>query len=147
MHLDSEILSLIAAFVNTTRNAVQDPEAAHTLSFSAYEGLKMAFTELEYTSPVDKANPPAILEDYLAIPTVRDDTANSSLVALTPHMSADMPAGFRTSMWSASFRLDASLISDMVDKFFSVALSFPAVSVSLAVQAFSVPALEAMHWV
>ncbi|KAF9690836.1 hypothetical protein EKO04_011233 [Ascochyta lentis] len=48
-------------------------------------------------------------------------------------------------MWSASFKLDAALISDMVGKFFSVAPSFPAVSVSLAFQAFSVPALRAMQ--
>ncbi|KAJ8117444.1 hypothetical protein OPT61_g1349 [Boeremia exigua] len=145
MHLDTEIPALINAFVNTTRNAVSDPEAAHTLSFSAYEGLKMAFTELEYTTPIDKANPPAILKDYLAIPTVRDDTTNSSLVDLTPHMSADMPPGFRTSMWSASFKLDTTLIGDMIDSFFEVAPNFPAVSVSVAFQAFSVPALRAMQ--
>ncbi|KAJ4333868.1 hypothetical protein N0V95_009323 [Ascochyta clinopodiicola] len=144
-HLDTEIPNLIDAFVKTTTNAGIDPEAAHTLSFSAYEGLKMASTELEYTSPIDKASPPTILKDYLAIPTVQDDTANSSLLALTPHMSADMPSGFRTSMWSASFKLDGRLISDMVDKFFSVAPTLPAVSVSLACQPFSVPALRAMQ--
>lgn len=56
-----------------------------------------------------------------------------------------MPTGFRTSMWSASFKLNGSLISDMVDEFFLVAPNFPAISVSLAAQAFSVPALEAMQ--
>lgn len=145
MHLEGDVPRLIDAFVNTTRNSAQDPDAAHALSFSAYKGLKMASTELEYTSPVNTASPPAILKDYLAIPTVQDDTANSSLVALTPHMSADMSAGFRTSMWSASFKLDGSLISDMVDRFFMVVPDFPAISVSLTVQAFSLPALEAMQ--
>lgn len=69
MHLESEIPWLIDAFVSATKNAVQDPEAAHTLSFYAYDGLEMAFTELEYTCPVNKASPPAILKNYLVVPT------------------------------------------------------------------------------
>ena len=144
-HNETEIPKLVDAFVSTTIAASQDGEVAHWLSVSAYSGSKIASTELEYTSPVDKANPPSILREYLSIPWVQDDTTNSSLADLTPPLSASMPPGFRTTMWSASFKLDVPLINAITDRLFAVAPDFPAVFVSVAFQAFSVPALRAMQ--
>ncbi|KAJ4374644.1 hypothetical protein N0V86_007517 [Didymella sp. IMI 355093] len=68
----SEIPKLIDAFVDTTKAAEEDGEAAHALSISTYAGARIASTLLEYTSPINTANPPAILRNYLSIPPTRD---------------------------------------------------------------------------
>jgi hypothetical protein len=48
-------------------------------------------------------------------------------------------------MWSASFKLNTELIPKMIDHFFPIAPALPAVSVNVAFQAFSKPALKAMQ--
>jgi hypothetical protein len=137
--------ALITAFDNAINNAEKDTKLAHVVSFTTYYMYKLAFTELEYLVPVDLANPPKIAREYLSIPFMQDNTGNSTLEDLTPYRSNDMPSGFRTSMWSVSFKMSAELIQKMTDYFFEIAPALPAVSVNIAFQAFSKPALKAMQ--
>jgi hypothetical protein len=141
----SEIPKLIEAFVKTTIAAEKDHEAAHALSISAYAGARIASTLLEYTSPIDTASSPAILRDYLSITPVQDNLANSSQANLTRYLSNTMPSGSRTTMWSASFKLDSPLINAIVEHLFAAAADFPAKLISVSMQAFSVPTLRAMQ--
>ncbi|RAR05446.1 FAD-binding domain-containing protein [Stemphylium lycopersici] len=145
IHDTSTTPALITAFENAINNANQDTRLAHVVSFTTYDTYQLAFTELEYLVPVDLANPPKIAKEYLDIPFIRDNTGNSTLEDLTPHRSNDMPSGFRTSMWSVSFKMSAELIQRMTDYFFEIAPALPAVSVNIAFQAFSKPALVAMQ--
>ncbi|KAI4954620.1 hypothetical protein J4E86_005930 [Alternaria arbusti] len=145
IHDPSTTPALITAFENAINNAEEDTKLAHVVSFTTYDTYQLAFTELEYLLPVDLSNPPKIAREYLGIPFMQDKTSNSTLEDLTPHRSDDMPSGFRTSMWSASFKMSAELIQKMTDRFFEVAPSLPAVSVNIAFQAFSKPALQAMQ--
>jgi hypothetical protein len=145
IHDPSVTPALITAFKNAINNAEEDETLAHVVSFTTYDTYQLAFTELEYRTPVDPANPPAIAKEYLSIPFMQDKTGNSTLADLTPHRSNDMPSGFRTSMWSASFKLNMELIQKMTDYFFQIAPALPAVSVNIAFQAFSKPALKAMQ--
>lgn len=145
IHDTSATPALITAFENAIYNAEKDTKLAHVVSFTTYDTYQLAFTELEYFVPVDLANPPEIAKEYLSIPFMQDNTGNSTLEDLTPHRSNDMSSGFRTSMWSASFKMSAELIQKMTDYFFEIAPDLPAVSVNIAFQAFSKPALEAMQ--
>lgn len=145
IHDTSTTPALITAFENAINNANQDTRLAHVVSFTTYDTYQLAFTELEYLVPVDLANPPKIAKEYLDIPFIQDNTGNSTLEDLTPHRSNDMPSGFRTSMWSISFKMSAELIQRMTDYFFEIAPALPAVSVNIAFQAFSKPALVAMQ--
>ncbi|KAI4620329.1 hypothetical protein J4E80_004855 [Alternaria sp. BMP 0032] len=145
IHDPSTTPALITAFENAINNAEEDTKLAHVVSFTTYDTYQLAFTELEYLLPVDLSNPPEIAREYLSIPFMQDKTSNSTLEDLTPHRSDDMPSGFRTSMWSASFKMSAKLIQQMTDRFFEVAPGLPAVSVNIAFQAFSKPALQAMQ--
>ena len=145
IHDPSTTPALITAFENAINNAEEDTKLAHVVSFTTYDTYQLAFTELEYLLPVDLSNPPEIAREYLSIPFMQDKTSNSTLEDLTPHRSDDMPSGFRTSMWSASFKMSAELIQKMTDRFFEVAPGLPAVSVNIAFQAFSKPALQAMQ--
>ncbi|OAG13723.1 FAD-binding domain-containing protein [Alternaria alternata] len=145
IHDTSATPALITAFENAINNAEKDTKLAHVVSFTTYDTYQLAFTELEYFVPVDLANPPEVVKEYLSIPFMQDNTGNSTLEDLTPHRSNDMPSGFRTSMWSASFKMSAELIQKMTDYFFEIAPALPAVSVNIAFQAFSKPALEAMQ--
>ncbi|CAI9626382.1 unnamed protein product [Alternaria burnsii] len=145
IHDTSATPALITAFENAINNAEKDTKLAHVVSFTTYDTYQLAFTELEYFVPVNLANPPEIAKEYLSIPFMQDNTSNSTLEDLTPHRSNDMPSGFRTSTWSASFKMSAELIQEMTDYFFEIAPALPAVSVNIAFQAFSKPALEAMQ--
>lgn len=142
---ESEFPKLVETFVNTTMAAEDDVEAAHALSISTYAGTRIASTLLEYTSPIDTANPPAILREYLSIPTTQDNVANSSLASLTQYLSSTMPSGSRATMWSASFKLNGPLISSIAEHLFAMASEFPSKLVSVSIQAFSVPTLRAMQ--
>jgi hypothetical protein len=93
---------LFDAFSNAINNAVKDTKLAHFVSIAYYGGMKIASTEYEYFDPVDAANPPAILKEYLSIPAIQDNTRNCTLAETTPGLSGNMPDSFRTTMWSQS---------------------------------------------
>jgi len=141
----TKIPALLDAFTNAVNGAEKDTKLAHFLSVAYYSGMKIASTEFEYFTPIDAANPPEILKEYLAIPALQDDTRNSTLADTTPGLSQNMPAGFRTTMWSQSFKLNAELLKRMNDHFFEIAPTIPALSPSVTFQAFSKPALKAMQ--
>jgi hypothetical protein len=141
----SKVPALIDAFNNAINGAEKDTKLAHFISVAYFSGMKIASTEYEYFNPIDAANPPAILKEYLAIPALQETTGNVTLAETTPGLTESMPAGFRTTMWSHSFKLNAELMRRMSDYFFEIAPNVPAIAPSVAFQAFSKPALKAMQ--
>jgi hypothetical protein len=137
--------ALINAFVHAVEGAEQDARLAHFLAVAYNAGMHFASTEFEYATPVDPAHPPAIMKEYLAVEPLQETTQNTTLANTTYGLTESMPAGFRTTMWSQSFRLDADLMQRMSDEFFRMAPSIPGFAPSIAFQAFSVPALRAMQ--
>ncbi|KAF2030479.1 hypothetical protein EK21DRAFT_100359 [Setomelanomma holmii] len=131
----TRIPPLIDAFSNAITAAEKDTKLAHFFAISYYSGMKIASTGFEYFIPIDAANPPEILKEYLAIPSLQTN----------PGLSKSMPAGFRATMWSQSFKLNAELMKRMSNHFFEIAPTMPAVSPNVSFQAFSKPALKAMQ--
>ena len=137
--------ALFDAFGNAVEAAETDTKAAHFVAVAYSRGVKIASTEYEYFDPVDPANPPAILKEYLAVPPLTDNTRNCSLADTTPGLSQSMPDGFRTTMWSQSFKLNTELMKRMTDHLFKIAPGIPVGSPSVSFQAFSKPAIAAMQ--
>ena len=71
-------------------------DAFGTAVEKADEDYKLASTEYEYFDPIDPANPPAILKEYLSFPSVSDNSRSCSVADITPGLTKSMPAGFRT---------------------------------------------------
>jgi hypothetical protein len=141
----SHLSTLLDAFGNAVVASETDTKLAHFMSI-AYAGGKYAgAAEFEYFDPIDASNPPEILKEYLSIPSLQDWTRNTTLADTTPGLTEAMPAGFRTTMWSQSFHLDAGLVQRMAKSFFSIAPHVPGFAPSLAFQGFSLPALRAMQ--
>jgi FAD/FMN-containing dehydrogenase len=141
----THVPDLLDAFSNAVHGAEQDTKLAHFVAIAYHAGLQIASTEFEYFTPVDPSNPPLILQEYLAVPYLQATTHNTTLANTTYGLTESMPAGFRTTMWSQSFRLNADLMKRMSDHFFSIAPNVPAIAPSVAFQAFSIPALQAMQ--
>ncbi|KAH6865545.1 hypothetical protein BKA58DRAFT_320945 [Alternaria rosae] len=137
--------ALFDAFGHAVEAAETDTKAAHFVAVAYSRGVKIASTEYEYFEPVDPASPPAILKEYLAVPPLTDNTRNCSLADTTPGLSQSMPDGFRTTMWSQSFKLNTELMKRMTDHLFKIAPSIPVGSPSVSFQAFSLPAIKAMQ--
>jgi len=145
-YTEAEIPALRKAFVNMVNNAPQDPNAAHWMihaSAAQLPGLKIVGSELEYPKQFPASSPPAILEEYLAIPAFEDNLGNRSLAEITVLLNNSMPAGSRQTFWSAAFKLDLGLVDHIGDYFYStIAGKYPVVSI--AFQSLSKPALEKM---
>lgn len=141
----TQIPALLDAFSIAVHGAEQDTKLAHFVAVAYHSGLQIASTEFEYFTPIDPNDPPPILREYLAVPPLKDTTQNTSLANTTYSLSESMPAGFRTAMWSQSFRLNAELMKRMSEHFFAIAPNVPTISPSISFQAFSVPALKAMQ--
>ncbi|KAH7378393.1 hypothetical protein DE146DRAFT_626531 [Phaeosphaeria sp. MPI-PUGE-AT-0046c] len=141
----THIPALIDAFGKAVESADSDTHLAHFVSVAYAGGVKIASTEFEYFTPVDVSNPPEILQEYLSIPPLQHTTQNVTLAETTPGLTESMPAGFRTTMWSQSFRLNVKLMKRMSDHFYEIAPNVPGIASSIAFQAFSEPALRAMQ--
>ncbi|KAH7086043.1 hypothetical protein BKA63DRAFT_549044 [Paraphoma chrysanthemicola] len=137
--------ALLDAFGNAVVGAERDTKLAHFVAVAYFSGMTIASTEFEYFTPVDDANPPEILKEYLSIPALQVSTRNMTLAETTPGLSESMPAGFRTTMWSLSFKLNVELMKRMSSLLFTNAPGIPCIAPSVTFQAFSKPALEAMQ--
>jgi hypothetical protein len=140
-----DIPALFDAFDTAVKSAEKDTGLAHFVAIATYSGNEMANAELEYSTPVNTANPPEIIKQYLAVTPELDDTQNMTLADTTPPLSATIPPGFRTTMWDQSFKLNRELMQRMSNHFFTVAHDIPSISPSVTFQAFSKPALVAMQ--
>ncbi|KAG9187578.1 hypothetical protein G6011_05449 [Alternaria panax] len=137
--------ALLDAFGNAVEAAETDTKLAHFVAVAYFGGVQIASTEYEYFDPIDPTNPPTILKEYLSIPSLTDTTCNCSLAGTTPGLSESMPDGFRTTMWSQSFKLNTDLMKRMTEHLFKIAPSIPAGVPSVTFEAFSKPALKAMQ--
>ena len=145
-HTDKDIPSLRKAFVNVINNAPKDPKAAHWMVHASAQqapGLRIVSSELEYPTQFSPSAPPAIFQDYLAIPATQEDTGNRTLAEITVMLNNSMPAGKRQTFWSAAFKNDLEIVNYIGDHFYSsVAWKYPVASI--AYQSISKPALAAM---
>jgi hypothetical protein len=143
IHLQPDYQALINAFANMVKSAPQDPKAVQILSFAVTAGSPAAQIQLEYIEPVNEANPPAILKEYLSIPPVQASTINRTLVSDTDMLSAQMPAGHRYSFWAGTFKLDPNFMAWMQALHQKTVGPLPDQG-SLTFQAFTVPTLSKM---
>lgn len=143
IHLQPEYPALIDAFATMVEDAPSDPKGVQILSFAVTGGQPAAQIQLEYLEPVDRANPPAILSNYLSLNAVMDSTANRTLTEDTQLLKNQMPAGFRYAFWAGTFKLDRDLMAWMQQKHNAEVGPLPD-SGSLTFQAFTVPALQQM---
>lgn len=106
--------SIIDAYINFGENAHNDPKAALILSFGYAQGQFFANGDLEYADPV--ADPP-IFDDFKEIPAMMDDTAIRSLRNITDKFETSNPSGLRETYWTATYKLDKTLATYVVDTF------------------------------
>ncbi|KAF2844786.1 FAD binding domain-containing protein [Plenodomus tracheiphilus IPT5] len=143
VHLQPDYQNLITAFATMVESAPEDPKSVQILSFATTAGNSAAQIQLEYLEPVDEANPPAILKEYLSIPSVRGSTINRTLASDTDMLDAQMPGGHRYSFWASTFKLDRDFMAWM-QALHQKTVALGPDQGSLTFQAFTVPALKQM---
>lgn len=143
IHMTFDYPPLISAFATMVERASSDPKAVQILSFAVTTGRPAAQIQLEYLEPVNKADPPAILEEYLSLPAVVTATLNRTLASDTDMLNARMSAGHRYSFWAATFQLDRGFMAWMQALHQITVGPLPGQG-SLTFQAFTVPALSQM---
>jgi hypothetical protein len=134
---------LINAFTTLVESASEDPKAVQILSFAVTAGRAAAQLQLEYLEPVNEADPPTILKEYLSIPSVKTATINRTMADDTEMLEAQMPDGHRYSFWAGTFKLDRSFMAWMQTLHQTTVGLLPDQG-SLTFQAFTVPALSQM---
>jgi len=143
IHLTPDYPALVNAFATMVENAATDPKAVQILSFAVTAGSPAAQIQLEYLEPVDEANPPAILKEYLSLPAIMTSTLNRTLASDTDMLNAQMPAGHRYSFWAGTFKLDRDFMAWMQALHQETVGPLPDQG-SLTFQAFTVPAIQQM---
>jgi hypothetical protein len=106
---------VINAFVNYGNNAPSDPNSALIVAYAYAQGQFFASTSLEYAKPI--ISPPAIFNDFEAIPALADTTAVKSLTQITLEFNASNPGGLRETYWTAAFKLNDTMTKFIVDTF------------------------------
>jgi FAD/FMN-containing dehydrogenase len=141
---ESAFPAAIKAFYNLAKNAAQDTNAAQILSFVYTQGQRIASAELEYAKPI--ANAP-IFKEWMAVPSIQDNTGIRSLSELTINLNDSNPNGLRETYWAASFKLDLSFASFIKDVFFEEVSSFSdaaALTAAGTIQGITLPQLQHM---
>jgi hypothetical protein len=105
--------ALINAFATPTESASEDPKAVQILSFAVTAGRPATKLQLEYLEPVNEADLPAILKEYLSIPSVKSAMINRTTASDTDMLDEQMPGGHRYSFWAGTFKLDRDFIAWM----------------------------------
>jgi hypothetical protein len=113
VHMTPDYPALINAFTTLVESASEDPKAVQILSFAVTAGRAAAQLQLEYLEPVNEADPPTILKEYLSIPSVKTATINRTMADDTEMLEAQMPDGHRYSFWAGTFKLDRSFMAWM----------------------------------
>jgi FAD/FMN-containing dehydrogenase len=143
VHMTPDYPALINAFTTLVESASEDPKAVQILSFAVTAGRAAAQLQLEYLEPVNEADPPTILKEYLSIPSVKTATINRTMADDTEMLEAQMPDGHRYSFWAGTFKLDRSFMAWMQTLHQTTVGLLPDQG-SLTFQAFTVPALSQM---
>jgi hypothetical protein len=143
IHLTPDYPKLINAFATMVESAPKDPKAVQILSFAVTAGSPAAQIQLEYLEPVNEANPPAILKEYLSLPAVQVSTLNRTLASDTDMLTNQMPSGHRYSFWAGTFKLNRDFMAWMQALHQSTVGPLPDQG-SLTFQAFTVPAMTQM---
>ncbi|ODQ70330.1 hypothetical protein LIPSTDRAFT_35416, partial [Lipomyces starkeyi NRRL Y-11557] len=108
--------SAIEAFVKFGHDAPSDPNAALIVSFVYAQAQRqyLVVCSFEYAAPIE--NPP-IFSSFLSIPNVEDTTMIQSLSNITLEFNAFSPSGLRQIFWTATYKLNATLASFIVQTY------------------------------
>jgi hypothetical protein len=92
VHMTPDYPALIDAFATMVESAESDKKTAQILPFAVTAGRAAAQLQLEYLEPVNEADPPAVLKQYLSIPAVKTATINRTLASDTDMLTHRCPA-------------------------------------------------------
>jgi len=106
--------SILTAFTEFGVNAPSDPNAALIVAYAYYEGQYLATADLEYAKPLAD---PAIFDDFKAVPSLQDTTGIKTLADITIEFNQSNPSGLRVTSWTATFQLNYTMASYIVDIF------------------------------
>jgi hypothetical protein len=116
IYVENSFTTVITAFHNLGMGAEQDTAASQILSFTYSQGEKLAVAILQYAKPMADA---PILQEYSAIPSIRDDTRILNLSDLTVQLNSNNPNGLRETYWTVTFKLDRAFVSFLKDVFYA----------------------------
>jgi hypothetical protein len=143
VHLPAQYPQLIDAFATMAESATKDLKSVQILSFAMTAGNAAGQLQLEYLEPVDESNPPAILKEYLDLPSIKSATMNRTLANDTVMLTDQMPGGHRYAFWAGTWKLDRGFMAWM-QALHQKNVGPLADQGSLTFQAFTVPALSQM---
>ena len=105
---------ILTAFIEFGANAPSDPNAALIVAYAYYEGQYIATADLEYAKPLAD---PAIFDDFKAVPSLQDTTGIKTLADITIEFNQSNPSGLRETYWTATYQLNYTMASYIVDIF------------------------------
>lgn len=148
---ESEAPAVYRAFTNAAKNAAQDTKATHYFAVSTFqqEGVTVKAVSPGVTYTEVPSSPPAIFDEYLAIPYYVDGIKETTLANFTLTIDAGTSYPGRQHFWAIpAMKVDYDLIKYMGDLILNLETT-PDVDgvtnvVSMTVQAISVPALQKM---
>ncbi|KAK9427673.1 hypothetical protein V1505DRAFT_21194 [Lipomyces doorenjongii] len=108
--------SAIEAFIEFGYNSTLDPNAALIVSFVYAQAQRqyLMVCSFEYAAPIE--NPP-IFSTFLSIPNVEDTTMIQNLSNITLEFNAFNPSGLRQTFWTATYKLNGTLASFIVQTY------------------------------
>lgn len=106
--------SILTAFIELGVNAPSDPNAALIIAYAYYEGQYLATADLEYAKPLAD---PAIFDDFKAVPSLQDTTGIKTQADITIEFNQLNPSGLRETYWTATYQLNYTMASYIVDIF------------------------------
>lgn len=148
---ESQAPAVYQAFANAVKNAAQDTKATHYFALSTFQqqGVTVKYVSPGVTYTEVPSSPPAIFDEYLAIPYLVDDIKETSLANFTLTIDAGTSNPGRQHFWAIpAMKVDVDLIKYMGDLILDPETN-PDIEgvtnvVSMTVQAISVPALQQM---
>lgn len=106
--------SILAAFTDFGMNVQSDPNAALIVAYAYYGGQYLASVDLEYAKP---SADPTIFNSFKAIPWLQDSTGIKTLANITLEFNASNPSGLRETYWTATYQLNYTMASYIIDIF------------------------------
>lgn len=121
IHSALQNVSLIQGLVDFGNSgSIEDPAGAVILSFAYVPsyGAYIADLSLEYDKPLPNGTHPAVFDEFFAIPNaISDSTTTQWQSNITLEFNASNPGGLRESYWTEAFKLDAGILSDILQIF------------------------------
>jgi hypothetical protein len=105
----------LKAMVNFGNDAPKDPKGALIYTINYALGLFVTAVSLEYADPVAKT--PAVFAEFDKLSWLSSDTKAKPLSQITKEINDANPHGNRDTFWTATYKLDLSLATEIADIF------------------------------